>query len=66
MDIGFLYSWQNMGRKVPIRRFPMDKKVAVIIGSDTDLPVVKGTINTLKMFEIITEVHVMSAHRTPD
>ena len=44
----------------------MDKKVAVIIGSDTDLPVVKGTINTLKMFEIITEVHVMSAHRTPD
>lgn len=44
----------------------MDKKVAVIMGSDSDLPVVKGAINSLKMFEVSVEVHVMSAHRTPE
>lgn len=41
------------------------KKVAVIMGSDSDLPIVKGAITTLKSFGIATEVHVMSAHRTP-
>lgn len=41
------------------------KKVAVIMGSDSDLPVVKGAIDTLKGFGIGVEVHVMSAHRTP-
>ena len=44
----------------------MDKKVAVIMGSDSDLPVVKGAINSLKLYEIPVEVHVMSAHRTPE
>lgn len=43
----------------------MSKKVAVLMGSDSDLPVVKGAINTLKTFGIQVEVHVMSAHRTP-
>lgn len=43
----------------------MSKKVAVIMGSDSDLPVVKGAIQTLKGFGIPVEVHVMSAHRTP-
>ena len=42
-----------------------DKKVAVIMGSDSDLPVVKGAIDTLKGLGIGVEVHVMSAHRTP-
>ena len=41
------------------------KKVAVIMGSDSDLPVVKGAIDTLKSFNVPVEVHVMSAHRTP-
>lgn len=41
------------------------KKVAVIMGSDSDLPVVKGCITTLKEFGIPFEVHVCSAHRTP-
>ncbi len=44
----------------------MEKKVAVIMGSDSDLPVVKGAINSLKLYDIPVEVHVMSAHRTPD
>jgi len=43
----------------------MSKKVAVLMGSDSDLPIVKGAINTLKSFGISVEVHVMSAHRTP-
>lgn len=41
------------------------KKVAVIMGSDSDLPVVKEAITTLKEFGIPVEAHVMSAHRTP-
>lgn len=42
------------------------KKVAVIMGSDSDLPIVKDAITELKKLEIPYEVHVMSAHRTPD
>lgn len=41
------------------------KKVAVIMGSDSDLPVVEKAIDTLKEFGIPFEVHVYSAHRTP-
>lgn len=43
----------------------MKKKVAVLMGSDSDFPVVKGAINILRDFGIETEVHIMSAHRTP-
>ena len=43
----------------------MAKKVAVIMGSDSDLPVVKGALTELDHFGISYEVHVMSAHRTP-
>ncbi|MBP5167362.1 MAG: 5-(carboxyamino)imidazole ribonucleotide mutase [Oscillospiraceae bacterium] len=42
------------------------KKAAVIMGSDSDLPVVEKTINTLKELGIPVQVHVYSAHRTPD
>ena len=41
------------------------KKVAVIMGSDSDLPVVSGAIKQLKAFDIPFEAHVISAHRTP-
>lgn len=41
------------------------KKVYVVMGSDSDLPIVKGAITTLKSFSIDVEVHVLSAHRTP-
>ena len=41
------------------------KKVAVIMGSDSDLPVVQKAVNTLKEYGVPTEVHVYSAHRTP-
>ncbi len=41
------------------------KKVAIIMGSDSDLPVVPPAIKQLKDLQIETEVRVMSAHRTP-
>lgn len=41
------------------------KKVAVIMGSDSDLPVVEKAIDTLKEYGVPYEVHVYSAHRTP-
>lgn len=42
------------------------KKVAVIMGSDSDLPVVGKAIDKLKSFGVPVEAHVMSAHRTPE
>ena len=44
----------------------MLKKVAIIMGSDSDLPVLQKTIDTLVSFDIPFEVHVYSAHRTPE
>ena len=41
------------------------KKVAVVMGSDSDLKVVEKAITTLKDYGVETEVHVYSAHRTP-
>lgn len=41
------------------------KKAAVIMGSDSDLPVVGKAIDKLKSFGVPVEVHVLSAHRTP-
>ncbi len=42
------------------------KKVAVIMGSDSDLPVVEKAITTLAEYGVPYEVHVYSAHRTPE
>ncbi len=42
------------------------KKVAVIMGSDSDLPVVEKGIAVLKDYGVPVEVHVYSAHRTPE
>ena len=42
------------------------KKVAVIMGSSSDLSVVEKCIDTLKDYDVPVEVHVYSAHRTPD
>ncbi len=42
------------------------KKVAVIMGSDSDLPIVEPAVHTLKEYGAEFEVHVFSAHRTPD
>ena len=41
------------------------KKVGIIMGSASDLPIVKKTIDTLVSLDVPHEVHVFSAHRTP-
>ncbi|MGE5328294.1 MAG: 5-(carboxyamino)imidazole ribonucleotide mutase [Deltaproteobacteria bacterium] len=41
-------------------------KAAIVMGSDSDLPVLKNCIKILKDFGVETEVSVISAHRTPD
>lgn len=40
-------------------------KVAIIMGSDSDYPVVKKTVQILEQFEIDTEIRILSTHRTP-
>lgn len=42
------------------------KKIGIVMGSDSDLPVVQKAIDTLLELEIPFEVHVYSAHRTPE
>ena len=42
------------------------KKIAIIMGSDSDLPVVKKAVKVLEEFNAPYEVHIFSAHRTPD
>ncbi len=42
------------------------KKIAIIMGSDSDLAVVEKAIDTLKEYGVPYEVHVYSAHRTPE
>ena len=44
----------------------MFKKVAIIMGSDSDFPVVKDAAVELRKLDIPYEIHVMSAHRTPE
>jgi 5-(carboxyamino)imidazole ribonucleotide mutase len=40
--------------------------VGVIMGSDSDLPTMQGTLDALAEFDVPAEVRVVSAHRTPD
>lgn len=40
-------------------------KVGIIMGSDSDLPIIQKTVDTLKSLDIPYEVHIYSAHRTP-
>ena len=42
------------------------KKIGIIMGSDSDLPVIEKAVDILKSFEIPYEVHIYSAHRTPE
>lgn len=41
------------------------KKIGIVMGSDSDLPVVSKAVDTLKTFGVPYEVHIFSAHRTP-
>ena len=41
------------------------KKIGILMGSDSDLPIVQKAVDTLKSFSVPYEVHIYSAHRTP-
>ena len=41
------------------------KKIGIVMGSDSDLPVLEKAMTTLDKFGVPYEVHVYSAHRTP-
>ena len=41
------------------------KKVGIIMGSDSDLPIIQKAVDTLRSLDIPFEVHIYSAHRTP-
>ncbi len=43
----------------------MTKKIGIVMGSDSDLPIVKKAVDVLKSFDVPFELHVYSAHRTP-
>ena len=43
----------------------MSKKVGIIMGSDSDLPIIRKATDMLKSLDIPFEVHIYSAHRTP-
>ena len=42
------------------------KKVGIVMGSDSDLPILRKTMDTLKSLDIPFECHIFSAHRTPE
>ena len=42
------------------------KKVGIIMGSDSDLPILRKTMDTLSSLDIPFECHIYSAHRTPE
>lgn len=55
--------WQKWYKK----RYTMEKlSVAVLMGSDSDLPVVREALAVLKQFHVAFEVRFLSAHRSPD
>ena len=41
------------------------KKIGIVMGSDSDLPIIQKAVDMLKALEIPYEVHIYSAHRTP-
>ena len=43
----------------------MSKKVGILMGSDSDLPIIRKATDMLKSLDIPFEVHIYSAHRTP-
>lgn len=71
MVYGIFYSYQTICLQVVglfkegEKNMSEQKKVAVIMGSDSDFPTVSGAIKTLDQYGVPFEVHIMSAHRTP-
>ncbi|NQU38681.1 MAG: 5-(carboxyamino)imidazole ribonucleotide mutase [Lentisphaerae bacterium] len=45
---------------------PVKPEVAIVMGSDSDWPLVKKAVETLNEFDVVCDVRVISAHRTPE
>jgi len=56
---------KDIGRKA-LMRFQVKPQVSIVMGSDSDLPVMEGTLAMMKKFGIPFEITVASAHRTPE
>jgi len=56
---------KDIGRKA-LQRFQVNPRVGIVMGSDSDLPVMEGAVAMLKKFGVPFEMTVASAHRTPD
>jgi phosphoribosylamine--glycine ligase len=56
---------KDIGRKA-LRRYQVKPQVGIVMGSDSDLPVMEGAVAMLKKFGIPFEMTVASAHRTPE
>ena len=56
---------RDIGRKA-LRRFQVKPQVSIVMGSDSDLPVMQGAVAMMKKFDIPFEITVASAHRTPE
>lgn len=59
-------SFQKKCARLFFWRFLSVKKVGIVMGSDSDLPVVQKAIDVLKAFDVPFEVRIYSAHRTPE
>lgn len=58
-------SYQSKCALLYFQEVQLVKKVGIIMGSDSDLPIIKKATDTLKTLGIPFEVHIYSAHRTP-
>ncbi len=56
---------KDIGRKA-LQRFQVEPQVGIVMGSDSDLPVMEGAVAMLKKFGVPFEMTVASAHRTPE
>jgi 5-(carboxyamino)imidazole ribonucleotide mutase len=64
--LGAFISGKGISASVCFLQEDLMKKVGIVMGSDSDLPVVKKAAATLRSFDIPFETHVYSAHRTPE
>ena len=64
--LGAVFSHENAAPFSVFLEVMIMKKVGIIMGSDSDLPIIKKATDTLKALEIPSEVHIYSAHRTPE
>ena len=56
---------KDIGRKA-LTRFQVKPQVSIVMGSDSDLPIMQGAVAMMKKFNIPFEITVASAHRTPE